>query len=98
MVYKIDFSGDAREHLNLYPKRDQVALVEHIERKLLDQPCLEARNRKRLKPNKLATLELRIGAFRVYFDVDVEAQVVIIVAIGKKEHAKVIIAGEEVQL
>jgi mRNA-degrading endonuclease RelE of RelBE toxin-antitoxin system len=57
---------------------------------------VETRHRKRLRPNRLAEWELRIGDFRVFYDVDCEAQRVKIAAIGYKEGSTLIIRGEEI--
>jgi mRNA-degrading endonuclease RelE of RelBE toxin-antitoxin system len=59
---------------------------------------VETRNRKRLRPNPLAPWELRVGDLRVFYDVDAEASCVRIVAVGRKEHNRLIIGGEEVTL
>ena len=52
-----------------------------------------------MRPNPLASWELRIGKLRVYYDIEEEAEnVVYIVAIGVKERNRVWIGGEEVEL
>ena len=58
----------------------------------------EIRNRKKLRPNKLAEWEQRIDKFRVFYDTDEEGRIVKIVAIGHKEHNKLFIHGEEYEL
>ena len=56
---------------------------------------LETRNRKPLRPNPLASWELRIGDLRVYYDVEEDPeQQVNIVAIGMKRRNRVSIGGE----
>jgi len=60
---------------------------------------VETKNRKPMRPNPLASWELRIGKLRVYYDIEEEAgNVVYIVAIGGKERNRVWIGGEEVDL
>jgi len=60
---------------------------------------VETKNRKPMRPNPLASWELRIGKLRVYYDIEEEAEnVVYIVAIGVKERNRVWIGGEEVEL
>jgi hypothetical protein len=41
---------------------------------------------------------VRVGAHRVFYDVDEASQKVIIEAVGWKEHNKLFIRGEEYQL
>jgi mRNA interferase RelE/StbE len=60
---------------------------------------VETRNRKRLTANPIAPWELRVGSYRVYFQVREEPErVVTIVAIGLKVRGKVMIGGVEVRL
>lgn len=56
---------------------------------------METQNRKPLRPNPLASWELRIDDLRVYYDVEEDPeQRVDIVAIGIKRRNRVFIAGE----
>jgi len=62
-------------------------------------PLVETRNRKPMRPNPLASWELRIEDVRVFYDVAEEPEpTVSIIAIGTKEHGRLIIGGEEFQL
>jgi hypothetical protein len=63
---------------------------------LAHQPTVPTRNRKLLKANRLAPWELRIGSLRVYYEVI--AGVVVVKAVGVKDHDRVRIGGEEIQL
>ncbi len=52
-----------------------------------------------MRPNPLAPWELRIGDLRVYYDIEEEPQQqVTIVAVGVKDHNRLLIADEEVEL
>lgn len=62
------------------------------------EPTVPTRNRKQMRPNLLALWELRIGDFRLYYDVDEEESIVDIRAIGIKEGNQVRIGGEIVEL
>ena len=63
------------------------------------EPTVPTRNRKVLRANSLAPWELRIGDLRVYYEVKVEPDAVVVVkAIGIKERDRVVIGGEEVEL
>jgi mRNA-degrading endonuclease RelE of RelBE toxin-antitoxin system len=65
---------------------------------LTHQPSTITRNRKALRDNPIARWELRIGEFRVFYELDEESRTVAIVAVGHKEHEKLLIRGEEVHL
>lgn len=73
-------------------------IVSDIRDQLIDQPDLETKNRKLLRENPIATWELRVGKYRVFYEVDRTAQVVSIVSIGHKEHNVLLIRGKEVNL
>lgn len=60
---------------------------------------METQNRKPLRPNPLASWELRIGDLRVYYDVEEDPeQKVIIAAIGIKRRNRVYIGREPYDL
>jgi len=65
---------------------------------LSNEPTVPTRNRKEMRPNLIAVWELRIGDFRVYYDVDEEESIVYIRAVGIKEGNQVRIGGEIVEL
>ena len=56
------------------------------------------RNRKRLRPNELAEWEVRIGDFRVFYDVDQENKLIKIEAVGYKKGSQLFIRGKEYKL
>lgn len=51
-----------------------------------------------MRPNPLASQELRIGDLRVYYDVTEDSQTVMVVAIGIKRGNRAFIGGREVRL
>src|SRR5213594_846644 len=70
MAYEIEFSPDAIEHLTTFRKFEQRRITDSIERQLRLEPLKDSRHRKPMRSNLLATRELRVGAFRAYYDVD----------------------------
>jgi len=68
------------------------------------KPLVETRNRKLLRPNPIASRELRVGALRVFYDVASTrapagaASVVRILAVGKKERSVLRIGAKVVEL
>jgi mRNA-degrading endonuclease RelE of RelBE toxin-antitoxin system len=97
-MYEIRFTPEALGDLELYRKFEQKQVIEGIKAQLRDQPTTETRNRKKLRPNKLAEWEQRIDKFRVFYDTDEAGRIVKIVAIGHKEHNQLFIHGEEYEL
>jgi mRNA-degrading endonuclease RelE of RelBE toxin-antitoxin system len=96
--YEIIFEPDAVEHLQGFSARAQSIMLDQIEVQLTDQPDVETRNRKRLRPNPLAPWELRIREIRVFYDVNEDAVSVRVIAVGQKEGSRLIIGVEEISL
>ena len=96
-MYDIDLTPEALDDLKALRKADQVAITDRIEAQLTEEPQAETRNKKPMKPNKLAKWELRIGRFRVFYDVEGEG-VVKVKAIGWKEHNRLYFGGQEREL
>ena len=65
---------------------------------LRHQPDEPTAHRKPLEANSLAPWELRIGDFRVFYDIVHDDEVVVIVAVGQKGHNQLWIGGEEIEL
>ena len=60
------------------------------------EPDVETRHRKRLQSSVFAVYELRVGDFRVFYDIDAEAACVVVRAIGIKKHARLYVGGEAI--
>jgi mRNA interferase RelE/StbE len=59
----------------------------------------ETRNRKQLRPNPLAPWELRVGAYRVFYEVDaIEPDLVNVLAIGIKKGNRLIVGSKEIHI
>jgi hypothetical protein len=66
---------------------------------LAHQPHVSTRNRQPLRPNPLASYRLRVGKLRVYYDVSLTPQPLVVVkAIGVKVRERVRVGGEEIEL
>lgn len=95
MAYRVEFTPEADQHLAGLTARERATLLDEVERQLLDQPTVETRNRKPMRPNPLAPWELRIGRLRVYYEVGGDVfPVVTVRAIGVKVRDRVRIGGE----
>lgn len=95
MVYRIEYSPESVEHLRQLTARQQATVLDTVEQQLMNQPTVETKNRKLMRPNPLAPWELRIGELRVYYDVEEEPEAVVYInAVGIKQRNQVYIAGE----
>jgi len=93
-MYAIEFTSSARDDLEALRKFEQVEVVEGIETRLRHELSSETRNRKRMETNKVADWELRIGRFRVFYNVNERVDTVTIEAVGFKLGNELFIRGE----
>ena len=94
-MYQIEFTSEALGDLQLFRKSEQKQIIEGIEVQLKHEPKVETRNRKMLRPNEVAEWELRLGKFRVFYNVHDEVMIVSIEAVGFKIGKLLFIRGEE---
>jgi len=83
-MYEIELTPKAREDLLWFRKNEQTEILDGIDENLMYEPTVETRNRKQLRPNETAEWELRLGKYRVLYDVDEKIRIVSIEAIGLK--------------
>ena len=95
MTYALEFSEDAERHLSLLGARQRAILLDSLEVQLAHQPTVATRQRKLLRVNPLAAWELRVGHLRVFYNVEDDQAIVIIVAIGTKVRNVLLIEGKE---
>jgi mRNA-degrading endonuclease RelE of RelBE toxin-antitoxin system len=98
----------ALEHMRGLSARDQRRIVDAVDRQLKREPDVRTRQRKPLRPNDLATWELRVGDFRVFYDIlqaddaggheEFDEPTVSVLAVGLKRGSRLVIGGEEVEL
>ena len=99
MAYRIEYSPDAEDHLRALRAREQRIVVDAVDRQLVHQPTRETKNRRPMRPNPLATWELRVGNLRVYYDVeDTPEAVVFVRAVGIKLRRQVRFGKEVIDL
>ncbi len=99
MPYRIEYAPEAIEHLQTLTARQQVMVLEAVEKQLSYQPTAETRNRKPMRPNPVAPWELRVGNLRIFYDVkDKPRRVVQILAVGVKAGNRVKIGKEGIEL
>jgi mRNA-degrading endonuclease RelE of RelBE toxin-antitoxin system len=98
MAFRIDFSPEADDHIAALTAHQRARLLDEILLQLLDQPMIETRRRKRMRPNPVAEYRLRVGDLRVYYDVDEAEGLVLVKAVGVKVRNKVYVGGKEIEL
>ena len=96
--YKISFTESALDDLAWFTKREQNEIRDGIYENLEYEPTVETHNRKRLRPNETAEWELRLGKFRVFYDVYEAVRIVAIEAIAEKKGNRLLFQGEEQEL
>jgi mRNA-degrading endonuclease RelE of RelBE toxin-antitoxin system len=96
--YQIEVTEEAKGDLSYYTAFERKIIVSEIREQLTHQPLVETKNRKPLRDNPLASWELRVGKYRVFYEVNETSSTVSIVSIGHKEHNVFLIRGKEVQL
>lgn len=77
----------------------QSIVLDNVDEQLINEPTVETKNQKPMRPNKLAPWEFRIGDLRVYYDVEEDPRKqVYIRAIGIKKRNRAFIGNKEIML
>jgi mRNA-degrading endonuclease RelE of RelBE toxin-antitoxin system len=97
-VYRIEFTHEARNDLAYFSVHEQKRIVDDVKRQLTHEPTAATRNRKELRDNPVARWELRIGKYRVFYEVESATVTVLVAAVGSKVHNVLCIRGKEVKL
>jgi len=100
--FTLTFAPEVVDHLDAIESKHHGLLRRTINEQLTSTPTTETRNRKPLdQPAPFdAGWELRCGPdnrFRVFYEVDVEARTVNVLAIGAKDRSRLLFGGEEYQ-
>ena len=83
--YRIEYSKEAADDLRRLRKSQQITIADTIDRHLQDAPDQVTGSAiKRLDPPVIAEFRLRVGDYRVFYDVNLPDQVVVIAAIRFK--------------
>jgi mRNA interferase RelE/StbE len=85
MRFEVRYSDEAVEKLKALRAYDRVAIMDQIEQVLMVNPTLESKARVKLLRQPAPTqYRLRVGEFRVFYDV-VQAFVLVIQILSKEE-------------
>lgn len=98
--FDLVFAPETLDHLDAIERKYHGLIQRTTDQQLRATPLKETRNRKPLIDTGPlgSTWELRFGpqnCFRIFYDVDVDAWEVHILAIGVKERNRLFIGGEE---
>ena len=101
--FKLVFAPETVGHLGAIDRSYYRLIRSVIHEQLTHAPQQVTRSRKPLeRPGPFgATWELRFGPgnrFRVFYEVNIAAQTVVVLAIGAKERNRLYIGGEELEL
>lgn len=96
--FVLEFTDSALEDLSFFKRYEQNLILDSVEVQLIYEPAAETRNRKSLELNPLAGWELRVGAYRIFYDVISLENLVKIKAVGYKDHNILFIRGQEYSL
>lgn len=95
MSFKITIRAEAAKQFQCLSAHDRGVFQQAINVKLSAAPNKETKAIKQLRANSVAQYELRIGDFRVLYDVDATQNLVMIVLIGEKRGNTLFVEGQE---
>jgi mRNA-degrading endonuclease RelE of RelBE toxin-antitoxin system len=96
MAWTVELKESVIEDLRWFGKRDGKQLLKEAIQRLEQDPLLESRQMKTLRPNPVAGRELRLfGKYSVPFNVDEPSRLVTIVLVGEKRGRALIVQGQE---
>jgi mRNA-degrading endonuclease RelE of RelBE toxin-antitoxin system len=105
--FEIRYTPLAIDHLRELAAHEQGIVLDSVEDQLGSLANIPTRNRKPLRPNPLATWELRLGDLRVFYTIETAAPereleeverllgTVVVVAVGVKRGNRLYIGGQE---
>src|SRR5438477_1751120 len=79
-MFQVAFTESALADLRFFRKADRNVILDSVEQQLANQPLTPTRNRKPLRANDLSAWEMRVGEYRVFYDVDEPGRAVTIKA------------------
>ena len=86
MPFALQYSKEAVADIRALRAYDRASILHAVGRVLVSNPVLEGRSRiKRLEEPTPVQYRLRVGAFRVYYDVDSKGPVVLIRRVLEKK-------------
>ncbi len=91
MRYEVRLGAEAHKELLRLPAYHRTRLIAAMQRELVRRPTLDEKPRKRLAPDPdsgipatAAVWQLRVGDFRIFYDVDEKSRTVMVQRIARK--------------
>ncbi len=98
MKYQIEITEDAKTDLSYFKAYQRKEILIGVKEQLMYEPLKETRNRKKLRDNPIAPWELRVGKYRIFYEVKNDIVTVIIISVGIKKHNVLYIRDKEVTI
>jgi mRNA interferase RelE/StbE len=96
MLHIVNITPDAQEDIRFFKAYERRIITSGIRTFLTRDALVETNRRTWLEPNQLGSWELRIGQYRVFYDV--EDDTVYVTAVGYKAHNDLYIRGRKVSI
>lgn len=93
--YEVSLTEGAQSDLFSFSKYAQRIILDGIAIHLTHEPTRGSRRLIKMRPNPVAAWELRLGDYRVLYDIDEIACRAIVQVIGEKRGNRLIVQGEE---
>jgi mRNA-degrading endonuclease RelE of RelBE toxin-antitoxin system len=93
--FNINLTEGAQADLDWFAAYAQRIILDGIELHLRYQPTLGSRRIISMRPNPVAGWELRLGDYRILYDVEESTRIVTIQAIGEKRGNRLLVQGKE---
>ncbi len=90
-MYTIEITPIAQEDIRSLRKCEQNIIIEAIE----TQPTIETTNRFRRHPIEIAEWELRVGSFRIFYNVEELVRIVRVERVGQKPNNTLFFRGKK---
>lgn len=97
MKFEVKLTRSADADLDVYTVREQRIIFDAISAFLEVDADVPTKRRWQLRPNPLAPWELRIGDYRVFYEIR-EGKIVRVLSVGHKEHNVLFIRGRRVEI
>ncbi len=98
MNFVVEFTPNARSDIKYFRAYEQRMISQGTRTYLSQDADVETGKIKQLEPNAIATWELRIDHYRVFYDIDIDETTVFVIAVGYKVHNDLYIQGRKVVL
>jgi len=96
MRFEVEFVPSADQDLESFTVREQRIVLDAVVEFLEVDANIETKKRKQMRPNPLAPWELRVGDYRVFYEI--RGGSVRVLAIGRKVHNELFIRGQKVEI